>query len=234
VSETADAAAERPSRWSRQVIGPFTFRHLVIVIVVLVVAALLLALLATPLGTRPGPQPVTPGSGFYQVGEPTVGLELGQLAPELEGDVDGKLVGLRDLTGNQLRLDERRGKPVWLSFFASWCPPCQEEVPVLREAYERYAPQGLELVAVSVQETTPDDVAAYAATYDLPYPIGFDATSAVFHTYQGFGIPTHVFIDAEGVIRHLQYGPMDREQVAAVVEPLLADAAASPAPGGSG
>ena len=64
--------------------------------------------------------------------------------------------------------------------------------------------------------------AAYAETYELRYTIGFDATSAVFHTYQGFGLPTHVFIDGDGVIRHLQYGPMDREQVAAVVEPSLA------------
>ena len=59
-------------------------------------------------------------------------------------------------------------------------------------------------------------------TYDLPYTIGFDGTSAVFHSYQGFGIPTHVFIDADGIIRHLQYGPMDLERIGEVVEPLLA------------
>ena len=68
------------------------------------------------------------------------------------------------------------------------------------------------MVAVSVQETTADDVAAYAERYSLPYTIGFDATSAVFRTYQGFGLPTHVFIDADGVIRHLRYGPLDRER----------------------
>ena len=210
------------SRWSRQVIGPFTLRHLAVLIVLLAVAALLLGVLSTPLGTPPGPLPVTPGSGFYQVDEPTTGLALGQVAPELEGEVDGVTTGLRDLAGSPLTLAERRGHPVWLSFFASWCPPCQEEVPVLREAYRRYAPSGLEMVAVSVQETTADDVAAYADRYDLPYPIGFDATSAVFRTYQGFGIPTHVFIDADGIIRHLQYGPMDLDAVARIVEPLLA------------
>jgi peroxiredoxin len=222
VSEASEATEAPPSRWSRRVVGPFTLRHLVILIVVLVAAGLLLALLTTPLSTSPGPQPLTPGSGFYQVDEPTEGLALGQLVPELEGTVDGETVGLLDLAGDPVTLAERRGQPVWLSFFASWCPPCQEEVPVLREAWHRYAPRGLEMVAVSVQETTADDVAAYADTYDLPYTIGFDGTSAIFHTYQGFGIPTHVFVDADGIIRHLQYGPMDREQVAAVVEPLLA------------
>jgi thiol-disulfide isomerase/thioredoxin len=174
---------------------------------------------------------VAPGSGFYQVDEPTEGLALGQLAPELNGIVDGEVVGLRDLHGEPLTLAERRGRPVWLSFFASWCPPCQEEVPVLREAYQRYAPRGLEMVAVSVQETTADDVADYADTYDLPYPIGFDATSAVFHTYRGFGIPTHTFLDRDGVIRHLEYGPMDLDRVAEIVEPLLV--ATDPASGAS-
>ena len=152
----------KPSRWSRQIVGPFTLRHLAIVGIVLVVAALLLAALTTPLGARPARSRVTPGSGFYQVDEPTEGLALGQLAPELEGVVDDEVVGLLDLQGRPVTLAERRGKPVWLSFFASWCPPCQEEVPVLREAHERYAPRGLEMVAVSVQETTADDVAAYA------------------------------------------------------------------------
>ncbi len=190
--------------------------------VVLVVAAALLVVLGTPLGTDEGPSAQVPGSGFYQVDDPTTGLAIGQMAPELEGDVDGQVVGLRDLDGAPLRLADLRGEPVWLSFFATWCPPCQEETPVLRDAWERYGPRGLQMVAVSVQETTPDDVADWARTYDLRYPIGFDATSAVFHAYQGFGLPTHVFIDRDGVIRHLQYGPLDREQVAAIVEPLLA------------
>jgi len=210
------------SRWSRKVIGPFTIRHLAVVAAVLVGAAVLLVVLGTPLGSPPGPQAQVPGSGFYQIDEPTAGLSVGHLAPELEGEMDGEVIGLRDLDGQPLRLADLRGDPVWLSFFATWCPPCQEETPVLREAHERYGPQGLQMIAVSVQETTPGDVAAWAETYDLRYPIGFDATSAVFHAYDGFGLPTHVFIDRDGVIRHLQYGPLDLEQVAAIVEPLLA------------
>ena len=147
-------------------------------------------MLGTPLGTPPGPQAQVPGSGFYQIDEPTAGLSVGQLAPELEGEVDGEIVGLRDLDGRPLRLADLRGEPVWLSFFATWCPPCQEETPVLREAWDRYGPRGLQMIAVSVQETTPDDVAAWADTYDLRYPIGFDATSAVFHAYAGLR-PAH-------------------------------------------
>lgn len=212
----------RTSRWSRRIIGPFTLRHILLLLALLGATALLLALLGTPLGAPSTPHPLTPGSGFYQIDEPTTGLAVGQRAPELEGLVDGETEPLRDLEGEVVSLADRRGSPVWLSFFATWCPPCQEETPVLREAHRRYADQGLEMIAVSVQETTADDVAAYAETYSLPYPIGFDATSAVFRTYAGFGLPTHVFIDAEGIIRHIQYGPLDLDGIAAIVEPLLA------------
>lgn len=224
---------EPESRWSRQVIGPFTLRHLVVVTAILLVTALLLAVLGTPLDDPAQPRAVTPGSGFYQIDKPTTGLTIGEGAPELEGLVDGRTEPLRDLDGEVVSLAERLGRPVWLSFFATWCPPCQEETPVLREAHERYAGRGLEMIAVSVQETTADDVADYAETYSLPYTIGFDATSAVFRTYAGFGLPTHVFIDADGITRHLQYGPLDLEQVEAIVEPLLA-AVESTHPGPSG
>ncbi len=209
-----------PSRWSRQVIGPFTVRHLVVLAVVLVAAAAGLALLTTPISS-PDPIAESPGSGFYQTGERTSGLALGQLAPELEGVVEGELQPLADLDGKVVSLEALRGSPVWLSFFATWCPPCQEETPVLRDAYAEYHDDGLEMIAVSVQESTPADVAEYAETYSLDYTIGFDATGAVFETYQGYGLPTHVFIDQDGVIAHLRYGPVDREVVAEIIEPLL-------------
>ncbi len=210
-----------PSRWSRQVIGPFTLRHLLVLGVVLLVVGALLALLSVPIDDPGMADAPEPGSGFYLVDEPTEGLAIGQLAPELVGQDDGEAVPLRDLDGHIITLEALRGSPVWLSFFATWCPPCQEETPVLRDAYERYADDGLQMVAVSVQETTPDDVAKFAETYSLPYTIGFDATSAVFKTYRGFGLPTHIFIDADGVIQHLQYGPLDRETAAAIIEPML-------------
>jgi peroxiredoxin len=209
------------SGWSRRIVGPFTLRHLIVAAAILVVAAGLLTLLRIPVASPDDLVARKPGSGFYQIDEPTEGLSVGRIAPELQGELDGRLIGLVDLDGQPLRLADLRGQPVWLSFFATWCPPCQEEVPVLRDAWEQYGPDGLRMVAVSVQETTPADVQAWADTYDLRYPIGFDATSAVFHTYQGFGLPTHVFIDAAGIIRDVRYGPLDREQVAAIVEPLL-------------
>jgi peroxiredoxin len=217
----SESPVGQPKRWDRQIIGPFTLRHLAILAVVLLVAAGLLALLTTPIVAPTQPQAQVPGSGFYQVDEPTEGLAIGQSAPQLAGEVDGEVQPLHDLEGDVIDLHALRGNPVWLSFFATWCPPCQEETPVLRDSYATYADEGLEMIAVSVQETTPADVTAYAETYELPYTIGFDASGVVFDTYQGFGLPTHVFIDADGVIAHLRYGPVDRETAAQLIEPLL-------------
>lgn len=221
---TESRAAAR-SRWGRQVIGPFTLGHLLILAAVLIVTAAVLALLTAPINAPEGPTAQVPGSDFYQTGERTTGLAIGQTAPELQGEVDGETVVLRDLDGDIVSLEALRGSPVWLSFFATWCPPCQEETPVLRDAYQTYVDDGLQMVAVSVQETTPADVAEYAATYGLDYTIGFDATGAVFETFQGFGLPTHLFIDADGVIRDMRYGPVTREMAAGIIEPLLIDPA---------
>ena len=114
-----------------------------------------------------------------------------------------------------------RGHPVWLNFWATWCPPCQEETPVLRDTFAAFEDKGLAIVAVSVQETSVDDVKNYVNTYGLDYTVGFDATSAVFHTYHAFGLPTQVFIDGNGVIQKVIYGPVTREEAAGYIEPLL-------------
>ena len=218
---------ERP-RTRPGLIGPFSARQIVVFLVVLLAAGGLLAFITAPINP-PATPPPSPGASFYVIGEPTEGLTPGDTAPELEGVVDGATITLQDLDGAPIRLSDLRGRPVWLTFFATWCPPCQQETPVLRAAYEAHRTEGLELIAVSVQETTPDDVRAYADTYGLEFPIGFDATSAIFHTYQAYGLPTHLFIDRDGIIRDVWRGPLTTPQAEQLLAPLLAPTATSPA-----
>ncbi|MEA2622121.1 MAG: hypothetical protein QOH61_1031 [Chloroflexota bacterium] len=216
------SAALRRSRANRQVVGPFTLRHIAALGGTLLIAAVLLIVLTLPV-VRPGTAALpTPGSSFFIIGKETVGLQLGQLAPELTGTIDGREVQLTDLDGNPITLASLRGRPVWITFWATWCPPCQQELPILRSAAETHRDQGLALVAVSVQETTVDDVRRYAQTYGLDYTIGFDATSAVFKTYQGYGLPTHLFLDRQGVIRSIHLGPVTQVDAEQILAPLLA------------
>lgn len=214
--------AQPPSRWRRPLIGPFSLRQLVAVLLAVTITAVVLMAVNTPLAGAPEPTLPTPGSGFVPVGDPVEGLRIGDRAPELTGTHNGETIQLTDLEGNPIRLADLRGRPVWINFWATWCPPCQEETPVLRDVYEAHADEGLELIAISVQETTIDDVRAYAERYDLSYTVGFDATSAIFHTYRAFGLPTQLFLDREGVIRQIVLGPVTRDQAEQILAPLLA------------
>ena len=114
--------------------------------------------MTTPLGnTANGPGTVNPRPTAFLIGSPPpVGLAVGSSAPEFSvPQPDGSTYQLPDLNGAPIRLADLRGKAVWVDFWATWCPPCQAEVPILREMSERYKDRGLVVVAISVQETSP-------------------------------------------------------------------------------
>jgi cytochrome c biogenesis protein CcmG/thiol:disulfide interchange protein DsbE len=204
----------------RTLIGPFTARQIGLFNAVVIGAALLLFVVTRPIGST-SPSPIlVPGAGFYRIGAETQGLEIGQRAPELSGEADGKPIALTNLDGKPLSLASLKGRPVWINFWATWCPPCREETPTLRDAYEAHKSEGLVLVAVDVQEDA-GTVRQYATTYGLTYEIGLDTTGAIFRAYRVFGLPTHYFIDRDGVVRGRYYGPLNRQQVEEQLKPIL-------------
>ncbi len=216
----------RPARHG--MVGPFSGRQLLAVVLAIVVVAVTLVAVTTPLGTTAGgPGIVDPrATPFIFASPPAQGLRPGSTAPELEiALADGGTYQLSDLDGAPVRLDALRGKVVWINFWASWCPPCQQETPILRELDERYAERGLEIIGISVQETSPDDLRTYAERYDLGYTIGFDGSGHVFRTYKVYALPTQFFIDTQGVIVHVINGPVDEVGAAALIESLLPSAA---------
>ncbi len=209
--DPAPELREEPREARRGVIGPFTGRQLLTALAVVVVAAVILTLVTRPIASAPGAGPATalPGATPFLVGEARVGLQRGDLAPELAWqNEDGTTAELRDLDGTPVRLADLRGKRVWLNFWATWCPPCQAETPVLREMDEQYRDQGVAIVAIAVQETTVDDVAAYAERYGLDYPIAFDASADIFDLYRVYALPTQVFIGPDGRITDVINGPL--------------------------
>ena len=173
-----------------------------------------------PLGnTGGGPAFEDPQSTPFIIGEAVEGLHVGDLAPDFDIALpDGTTYQLHDVDGNPVSLEDLRGKAVWINFFASWCPPCQGETPVLREVAEKYKDQGLEVVAVSVQETTADDVREYRDRYDLDFTVGFDGSGHVFHQYRVYALPTQFFVDPDGAIRSVAQGPLSLEGASQRVE----------------
>ena len=220
--------SERPDfthkRERHGVIGPFSGRQLVFAFAAVIVAGVVLVGITTPLGnTANAPGAADPRPTAYILSSPPpVGLKIGASAPEFAvTNDDGSTYQLTDLDGKPIRLADLRGKAVWVNFWTTWCPPCQSEVPILRDMSERYRDRGLELVAISVQETSPADVAAYAARYGLGYTIGFDGSGKIFHAYKGFGLPTQVFIDENGVIASIVGAPLDEAGATAQIEAIL-------------
>jgi thiol-disulfide isomerase/thioredoxin len=204
----SDEIRADPPPARRGLIGPFTGRQLAAVVAVVVVAAVALSLATRPIAPGPGAATALPAATPFIVGPATEGLRPGEVAPELEVTRDGSVVTLTDLDGNPVRLADLRGKLVWLNFWASWCPPCQAETPVLRDLADEYEQDGLALVGIAVQETTPADVRAYAERYDLGYRIAFDASADIFHRYRVYALPTQFFIAPDGRVLEVVNGPL--------------------------
>lgn len=214
-----EAAPRRPAKRPLGV-GPFSLAQVTLAIGVVVVAAIVLTLAVRPLGTTAPGLPVPEPSAFL-LGDPIPGLKVGDVAPELAiQHQDGTTFQLTDLSGNPIRLADLRGKVVWLNFWASWCPPCQAETPILRTMDQRYRDRGLALIGVQVQQTVADGQ-DYAQTYQLGYRIGEDVSGDVFRAYKVFALPTQFFIDQTGVIREVVNGPLDEAAASAIIEALL-------------
>ena len=216
----------RPERHG--LVGPFSGRQLVTAFGAVVVAIVVLVAITTPLAnTAAGPGIVDPQASQYIIAaEPVDGLKPGDLAPEFEVPLDdGSTYQLTDLDGAPIRLSDLRGKAVWVNFWASWCPPCQQETPIIRDLAERYRAAGLVVVGIAVQETSPEDIRAYAERYDLTYTIGFDASGHIFRRYRVFGLPTQFFIRPDGVIASVGK-TLDEAAAVAAIEAILPKAGA--------
>ena len=131
-------------------------------------------------------------------------------APRLESVApDFQLTGL---DGELIDLQSFRGQPVWITFWASWCPPCRAESPEIVAAYERHAASGLVILAIDVGED-PGTVTGYVEKAGLPFLIALDRSTEVAAQYRVRGLPTHYFVDADGIVRDMKIGPMGEKEI---------------------
>jgi len=110
--------------------------------------------------------------------------------------------------GTPVRLSDLRGQPVWLTFGASWCQPCRAENPDIQAAYEQLRLKGGTVLAVFISEDAPA-VADYATRVGLTYPKVADPDTRIASLYRILGIPSHYFIDRDGVLRGMRIGSLD-------------------------
>jgi peroxiredoxin len=121
--------------------------------------------------------------------------------------------------GGTLSFASLHGKPVYLNFFATWCPPCNEEAPDVNALQKQYASRGLQVVGVDELENA-KKAAQFVRKYALVYPAVVD-DGTLQSQYQVNGLPVHVFIDRRGVIRKIVTGEMSKAQIAAAIGTIL-------------
>lgn len=122
--------------------------------------------------------------------------------------------------GKPISLSDFAGKPLWLTFGAAWCTDCRVEMPELIETYNRYKGEGLAVLGVFISEPA-SDTAAYARRAGIPFPIVSDPRSQIAGTYRLLGVPTHVFIGRDGLIKQLRIGALAKNEMEAAVQGIL-------------
>ncbi len=127
---------------------------------------------------------------------------------------------LKDMHGADVRLADYKGKVIILNFWATWCGPCQTEIPDLVETYAEYKDQGVVVLGVSIDDA-PETLRAYGAQKDMNYP-SLLLTEEVDDAYGPIvGVPITFFIGRDGQIARKHLGPVTREQVKREIKALL-------------
>ena len=125
--------------------------------------------------------------------------------------------------GSQLSLSDLRGQVVVLNFWASWCPPCRDEAPILEATWQRYREQGVTIVGVDHQDTEAPAL-AFIEEFGITYPNGPDPRSRIAKAYGIQGVPETFVITHEGEIAKVFIGSPAEDQLTVVLEELLAEA----------
>ncbi|MFD3445667.1 peroxiredoxin family protein [Microbacteriaceae bacterium 4G12] len=142
------------------------------------------------------------------------GLEIGKAAPDFE---------LQALDGSKMKLSDLKGKKVILNFWATWCPPCKEEVPEMQAFYEKHKDNVVILAVnytISEKAGAEEKVKNFAKENGVTFPILLDTTSNVGNMYKVISLPTSYFIDTNGVIRQKFIGPMTVKYMEKMVNQL--------------
>jgi len=148
-------------------------------------------------GEEPTPEDILKGYSYSKVNLPIKDFEL------------------EDLQGNTVRLSDLKGKIVFLNFWATWCPPCRNEMPHMQAFYEKYQddmvvlavnPNKLENQGFDDSEKAEERAREYVEEEGFTFPVLLDRDDSVWDMYRQRGIPANYMIDREGTIRYLKPG----------------------------
>jgi cytochrome c biogenesis protein CcmG/thiol:disulfide interchange protein DsbE len=125
---------------------------------------------------------------------------VGEIAPD---------IAATDLDGHPIHLTDLRGRPVIVNFWASWCVPCRQEMPLLRDELARHTADGLAIVGVIYKDTA-DPARDFAKSFGATWPSALDPDGSIAKAYRVVAPPQSYFIDRAGVLRSIQIGEVQQ------------------------
>ncbi|MFF2752651.1 thiol-disulfide oxidoreductase ResA [Psychrobacillus sp. NPDC058041] len=131
-------------------------------------------------------------------------LQVGDKAPDF---------ALVDMTGNEHRLSDYKGKGVFLNFWGTWCKPCATEMPAMDNQYNIYKDQGVQTLAINIGESDLK-VNSFAKRFGLTFPIAIDRNKSVMELYNIDPLPTTFLINPDGRIVKIIKGQMTEQDIA--------------------
>lgn len=145
---------------------------------------------------------------------PVAAIGVGTIAPE---------IGASDLSGRAVSMASLKGKVVMVDFWASWCAPCKQELPVLDALYKKYRGKGFEIIGVN-QDESAESARKFLSSQPLSFPIVHDRGRAVANRYAPSKMPSSFLIDRKGIVRYVHGGfkSDDRPKLEAQISELLA------------
>ena len=137
------------------------------------------------------------------------------------GKPDAPPLRLTDLRGNQHDLEKYRGEVVLVNFWATWCPPCVEEIPSLQRLSERLAGRAFRVLTVDVGEDAAT-ATAFMSQFDVDFPVLMDPDGTAVRQWRVYAFPTSFLIDRSGIVRYSLFGALewDAPEVVARIEKL--------------
>lgn len=158
-------------------------------------------------------------AAFVLAGQ-TIGSSSLIYATPVEVSFPAPALVLADISGQPISLSNLRGKVVLLNNWATWCPPCKQEMPDLQRYYSAHQQDDFVLIAVD-QSDPVSDVQAFVAQYGLTFPIWMDPSNQALNVFSNNALPNSYVIDRTGVVRLAWTGAVNEQILEKYVTPIL-------------
>lgn len=152
--------------------------------------------------------------------------------PVLQGGTGGRMpkegeqvpdFELKRLAGGTVKLADLRGSPVLINFWATWCGPCKQEMPLIVEQYNQNRGRGLRVLAIDTlaNDSSVEDIRKFATQFNMNFDVLVDETDEVGAGWNILGLPTSFFVKPDGTVAKVKVGPMSADELRGYLKQIV-------------